>query len=71
VRSARCRPPHRHEIWEPDGTRRTTFVRRYRLEQVRAAGVEVEPPEDKPYRVRMLTVTDPVGYQWGFMRRTA
>jgi uncharacterized glyoxalase superfamily protein PhnB len=38
-------------------------------ERVRAAGVEVEPPEDKPYGVRMLTVPDPAGYQWGFMRR--
>jgi PhnB protein len=38
-------------------------------EQVRAAGVAADPPEDKPYGVRMLTVTDPVGYQWGFMRR--
>ena len=34
-----------------------------------AAGVETEPPEDKPYGVRMLTVTDPEGYHWGFMRR--
>jgi uncharacterized glyoxalase superfamily protein PhnB len=40
------------------------------LEQVRAAGVDCDPPEDKPYGVRMLTVSDPAGYQWGFMRRT-
>jgi uncharacterized glyoxalase superfamily protein PhnB len=39
-------------------------------ERVQAAGVDVEPPEDKPYGVRMLTVSDPAGYQWGFMRRT-
>jgi uncharacterized glyoxalase superfamily protein PhnB len=39
-------------------------------EQVRAAGVECDPPEDKPYGVRMVTVSDPAGYQWGFMRRT-
>ena len=39
-------------------------------ERVRAAGVETDPPEQKPYGVRMLTVTDPVGYQWGFMVRT-
>jgi uncharacterized glyoxalase superfamily protein PhnB len=38
-------------------------------ERVKAAGVEVGPPEDKPYGVRMLTVADPAGYQWGFMRR--
>jgi uncharacterized glyoxalase superfamily protein PhnB len=40
-------------------------------ERVRAAGVEVEPPEDKPYGVRMLTVPDPAGYHWGFMTRTS
>jgi uncharacterized glyoxalase superfamily protein PhnB len=39
-------------------------------ERVRAAGVEVDPPEQKPYGVQMLTVTDPAGYQWGFMTRT-
>ena len=39
-------------------------------ERVRAAGVEVDPPETKPYGVRMLTVPDPAGYQWGFMTRT-
>ncbi len=39
-------------------------------ERVRTAGVEADPPEQKPYGVRMLTVTDPVGYQWGFMVRT-
>lgn len=38
--------------------------------RVSAEGVVVDPPEDKPYGVRMLTVTDPTGYQWGFMRRT-
>jgi uncharacterized glyoxalase superfamily protein PhnB len=40
-------------------------------ERVRAAGVDAEPPEDKPYGVRMLTVHDPAGYQWGFMVRTS
>jgi uncharacterized glyoxalase superfamily protein PhnB len=38
-------------------------------ERVRSAGVEAGPPEDKPYGVRMLTVVDPEGYNWGFMRR--
>ncbi len=38
-------------------------------ERVKTGGVEADPPEDKPYGVRMLTVTDPEGYSWGFMRR--
>jgi uncharacterized glyoxalase superfamily protein PhnB len=37
--------------------------------RVRAAGVEAEPPADKPYGVRQFQVTDPEGYVWGFMRR--
>jgi len=40
-------------------------------ERVRAAGVEADPPETKPYGVRMLTVSDPAGYDWGFMTRTS
>jgi uncharacterized glyoxalase superfamily protein PhnB len=40
-------------------------------DRVRAAGLEIDPPEVKPYGVRMLTVPDPAGYQWGFMTRTA
>lgn len=39
-------------------------------ERVRAAGVDAEPPEDKPYGVRMFGVTDPDGYEWGFMQPT-
>ncbi len=39
-------------------------------ERVRAAGARAEPPEDKPYGVRMLNVTDPEGVTWGFMRRS-
>jgi uncharacterized glyoxalase superfamily protein PhnB len=39
-------------------------------ERVRDAGVQADPPETKPYGVRMLTVTDPAGYHWGFMTRT-
>ena len=31
------------------------------------AGGAAEPPEDKSYGVRTYTVTDPEGYQWGFM----
>ncbi len=38
-------------------------------QQVKAAGVEAEPPVDRDFGVRMLTVEDPEGYQWGFMRR--
>ena len=37
--------------------------------QVRAAGVEVDAPVDRDFGVHMLTVEDPEGYQWGFMRR--
>jgi len=35
--------------------------------RVVAAGGAAEPPEDKSYGVRTYTVTDPEGYQWGFM----
>jgi uncharacterized glyoxalase superfamily protein PhnB len=38
--------------------------------RVKAAGVDAEPPEDKPYGVRMFQVKDPEGYTWGFMRRS-
>jgi uncharacterized glyoxalase superfamily protein PhnB len=38
-------------------------------ERVKGAGVAADPPEDKRFGVRMLTVTDPEGYRWGFMRR--
>jgi uncharacterized glyoxalase superfamily protein PhnB len=37
--------------------------------RVRAAGVETDPPEDKTYGVRTYGVSDPEGYQWGFMQR--
>jgi uncharacterized glyoxalase superfamily protein PhnB len=40
-------------------------------DRVRAAGVDVEPPEQQPYGVRTLSVVDPAGYHWGFMTRTA
>lgn len=39
-------------------------------ERVKAAGVDANPPEDKPYGVRMFNVTDPEGYDWGFMQPT-
>lgn len=34
-----------------------------------AAGVAVDPPDDKPYGVRVLAVKDPEGYVWGFLQR--
>lgn len=37
--------------------------------RVTAAGLAVDPPEDKPYGVRVLAVKDPQGYVWGFMQR--
>ena len=37
--------------------------------QVESAGVEVEPPVDRSFGVRILTVPDPFGYSWGFMCR--
>jgi uncharacterized glyoxalase superfamily protein PhnB len=41
------------------------------VERIREAGVAIDPPEDKPYGVRMAgSVTDPAGYGWGFMRWT-
>ena len=38
-------------------------------QQVQAAGVECEPPVDREFGVRMLTVADGMGYLWGFIRR--
>jgi uncharacterized glyoxalase superfamily protein PhnB len=35
--------------------------------RVAAAGAMAPPPEDKSYGVRTYIVTDPEGYQWGFM----
>jgi uncharacterized glyoxalase superfamily protein PhnB len=34
-----------------------------------AVGAASDPPEDKPYGVRMLTVKDPEGVSWGFIKR--
>ena len=39
-------------------------------ERVKAAGVEADPPVDREFGVRMLTVPDPEGYLWGFIKRT-
>ena len=38
--------------------------------RVKAAGVDAKPPEDKSYGVRAYNVTDPEGYEWGFMQST-
>jgi uncharacterized glyoxalase superfamily protein PhnB len=35
-----------------------------------AAGVDAPVPEDKSYGVRAYNVTDPEGYEWGFMQPT-
>ena len=37
---------------------------------VNGEGIDAAPPEDKPYGVRTYGVTDPEGYEWGFMRST-
>lgn len=37
--------------------------------RVQAAGAAAPPPEDKPYGVRMLSVKDPEGVTWGFLKR--
>lgn len=38
--------------------------------RVRGAGIEAPLPEDKPYGVRTFSLTDPEGYEWGFMQPT-
>ncbi len=37
--------------------------------RVREAGVDCDPPSDRPHGVRELKVRDPQGYVWGFMQR--
>ena len=38
-------------------------------QRVVSAGISVAPPEAKFYGVRVLQVTDPEGYVWGFMEK--
>ena len=38
------------------------------FERVRQANVPCDPPVTREFGVRMLTVSDPEGYLWGFMR---
>lgn len=40
-------------------------------QRVRAAGVEVDEPEDKPYGPRTVAVTDPWGVTWDFWQGEA
>lgn len=37
--------------------------------RVQGAGLDLDPPVDKPYGVRDVLVIDPEGYMWGFIRR--
>ena len=37
--------------------------------QVQAAGVEAPEPVTRDFGIQMLTVTDPEGTMWGFMKR--
>jgi uncharacterized glyoxalase superfamily protein PhnB len=62
--------------WEAHGRGPTTWIGVWVedpdavVARIRAAGVEVDEPVDKPYGIRMSgSVTDPAGYRWGFMRR--
>ncbi len=38
-------------------------------DRVTAAGVDCEPPVNREFGVRMLTVADGMGYLWGFIKR--
>ena len=38
-------------------------------DQVRSAGVDCEAPVDREFGVRMLNVSDGMGYLWGFVKR--
>lgn len=40
-------------------------------ERVRAAGVDVDPPQDKPYGPRTMAVTDPWHTTWDFWQGEA
>jgi uncharacterized glyoxalase superfamily protein PhnB len=42
-----------------------------RYELVRAAGVECDPPVDRPFGPRTFLVTDPWGYRWQFWQGEA
>ena len=71
------------EIWMDGGGRRAAAAGEERpqwigiwvddvdamYEQVKAAGVKAEPPVTREFGVQMLSVPDPFGYLWGFIRR--
>ena len=41
------------------------------FERVKDAGIACEPPVDREFGVRMLSVEDGMGHLWGFIRRIA
>jgi uncharacterized glyoxalase superfamily protein PhnB len=61
--------------WEQQGKRPDQYILVWvddvdaMYQRVKDAGIEVEPPKDETYDVRSLSVQDPEGYHWGFMRR--
>lgn len=67
---------HGPGYWEEKGSRPEQLILVWvsdvdaHFARVSAAGVTADAPRDKPYGVRTYDVTDPEGYQWGFMRRT-
>ena len=48
-------------VWVPDAER--VFA------DLRDKGLAIEPPVSRDFGVVMLTVPDPFGHLWGFMRR--
>ena len=61
--------------WEQEGKRPDQYIVVWvddvdaMYQRVKDAGVEVEPPKDQSYDARSLSVQDPGGYNWSFMRR--
>ncbi len=41
----------------------------YEYVRGRDPNVDVKPPADSDFGIRMMTVIDPEGHEWGFMRR--
>jgi uncharacterized glyoxalase superfamily protein PhnB len=39
-------------------------------DSIRVRVPDVPPPVDRDFGIRMVTVTDPEGHEWAFMRRT-
>lgn len=38
--------------------------------ELKAKGLDIEPPVDRGFGTRHLTIEDPEGHQWGFIQRT-